>query len=75
MNPFFLGEETFNFTNSFYLVKQFDIPVEAEKGEYILQASCNIQWRNSLFFKLFYYKKTIYESTFIWIFSYLVIIS
>ena len=35
---FFIGEETFNFTNSFYLVKEFNIPPEAEKGEYILQA-------------------------------------
>ncbi|MCX6750750.1 MAG: DUF87 domain-containing protein [Candidatus Pacearchaeota archaeon] len=35
---FFLGEETFNFTNSFYLLKSFDIPPEAERGEYILQA-------------------------------------
>jgi hypothetical protein len=34
---FFLGEESFNFTNSFYLLKEFDIPTEAEKGEYILQ--------------------------------------
>ncbi len=34
---FFLGEESFNFTNSFYLLKEFDIPQEAEKGEYILQ--------------------------------------
>ena len=36
---FFLGEESFNFTNSFYLIKEFNIPPEAEKGEYILQTS------------------------------------
>jgi hypothetical protein len=35
---FFLGEENFNFTNSFYLVKQFNMPPEVQKGEYILQA-------------------------------------
>ena len=34
---FFLGEESFNFSNSFYLVKEFNIPLEAQKGEYILQ--------------------------------------
>ncbi|HJX50060.1 MAG TPA: hypothetical protein VJ438_01220, partial [Candidatus Nanoarchaeia archaeon] len=35
---FFLGEETFNFTHSFYLVKEFNIPPQAQKGEYLLQA-------------------------------------
>ncbi|MGY4884732.1 MAG: ATP-binding protein [Nanobdellota archaeon] len=35
---FFIGEDSFNFTNSFYLIKEFDVPPEAEKGEYILQA-------------------------------------
>ena len=35
---FFLGEENFNFSNSFYLVKEFNIPPEAAKGEYVMQA-------------------------------------
>ena len=35
---FFLGEENFNFTHSFYLVKDFKMPPGIEKGEYLLQA-------------------------------------
>ncbi len=34
---FFLGEESFNFTSSFYLVRKFDIPEKADKGDYILE--------------------------------------
>ncbi len=34
---YFLGEESFNFTNSFYLVRKFEIPGGVDKGEYILQ--------------------------------------
>ncbi len=34
---FFLGEESFNFTNSFYHIQEFDMPSELEKGDYILQ--------------------------------------
>jgi len=36
-DSFFLGEESFNFTGSFSLVKNFTVPSEAEKGEYVLQ--------------------------------------
>ena len=35
---FFLGGESFNFTNSLYLVKEFDMPADIEKGEYLLEA-------------------------------------
>ena len=34
---FFLGEESFNFTSSFYLVRKFDVPEQADKGEYLLE--------------------------------------
>ncbi|MFA5764428.1 MAG: DUF87 domain-containing protein [archaeon] len=34
---FFLGEETFSFSTSFYFVKEFDMPPEIIKGEYVFQ--------------------------------------
>ena len=38
-DSYFLGQESFNFTNSFYHLKEFEMPPEIEKGEYILQLS------------------------------------
>ncbi len=58
---FFLGEESFNFTNSFYLVRKFKIPQEADKGDYILQTTATYSGDSIFSLSRFIIKKPFFK--------------